>query len=464
MHSMSELYSRVERFECKDKEYLDRAFGELKFDENLPLIFLLPRSEDEGIFANVVYAGRSESGWQSLGSIQNVAVAVLEKYESPNRTATERPFGLMKSDLFTFSQGRVDRFLQLYIDPRPIPSFCDDVLNLQWQLIHSNSIWGKPKIVGTLPSYPFSEDRRFTVLGQLAQFFGGNVPLPKDEILLKLNQIVKQQKAPAVNDYILLLALLFLGPNPPKIPGTISDLSSLITIELTKGQEEGKESILKEAGNCHPAHLVAISAAIWDGVCHPANCVPLPEDLAQLVKQDLEQISKDTQLNPLCKDLRMAMKLFGIQQMCTEQSAAYYQSTHLLIMRDIGVDLDPLELESTSFSEIPVCHFQPVYEMMEELFADVLTAETKVDIEDFEVSFNSLKLIADDLPDIPNLTKQSSANGTRANATNPSSAPKQKAADDQPAAAQPEPQNQPAHRPAVVWQNFGERLDLGDLF
>jgi hypothetical protein len=104
--------------------------------------------------------------------------------------------------------------------------------------------------------------------------------------------------------------------------------------------------------------------------------------------------------------------------------------------------------------------------MMEELFADVLTAETKVDIEDYEVSFNSLKLIADDLPDIPNLTKQSSANGTRANATNPgisTSAPKKKLAAGL-SASQPEPENQQAQRPAVVWENFGERLDWRDLF
>jgi hypothetical protein len=129
--------------------------------------------------------------------------------------------------------------------------------------------------------------------------------------------------------YLTLLALILVSPHPPQIPGTILDLSTLVAVQLTPEQEQGKRYLLEKVGDYHPAYLIAVGSALWDGVCHLAHSHALTAELTQH-KSDLEFIASDEQLRLLGQHLRISMRLLGLQQMCTEQSDAFYESTDLL--------------------------------------------------------------------------------------------------------------------------------------
>jgi hypothetical protein len=478
MRAIKNLYSRVERYGCKDKQHLHGAFGTLAFDHTLPIIFLLPQEVDEGLFINVVYAGTSESGWQSLGSIQNLSVTMMERFGSPIRSAVDRPFELTRSDLVFLPQRLVEDILPLYIDPQPIPSLCADILHLQSHILHSPSVWGKPKIVTTFPSFPFREDLRFTILGQLAHVFGNKVLIPRDDILSKFAQVAKGSTGRAVNEYIVLLALLLLTPSPPTIPGTIFDLSKIVAVNLSTEQIIGQKFLLSEAGKCHPANLLAISAMIWDGVCHESNSLPLTHELSQDLRTNLTNILSDPQLNPLCQNLLLSMRLFGIQHMCIEQTPAFYRDNSLLIVRDMVPDIDLLLPMLNCFPLIPINYFGSVYLIIDEMLTTKSSpSSTNSHLDDVGMKFESLLTFtgADSnvlSESISNPTNTGPAIALCPNANLPTKRieiPKGQVGHmnlnsclEDTSLSLPHPTDAP--RSNFIWENYGDPLDLQELF
>lgn len=145
---------QVERYECKDKAALDAAFGNITFDEHIPLHTILPSTSGEVTLIPVVYAGRSE-GWRALGLIQNETVAVLSAaYGSPHRDLSRQVYRLTARDVVAFDENAdVLAWLPLYVDPLPVPRLTDDLPGLQWQVVHGPGLWGKGILGENLPEF-----------------------------------------------------------------------------------------------------------------------------------------------------------------------------------------------------------------------------------------------------------------------------------------------------------------------
>jgi hypothetical protein len=93
-------------------------------------------------------------------------------------------------DVGIFDEERdVERILQLFIEPDPIPKLSSDVAALQWQVIHHARVWWKWLVEpSNLPYFEYADDVEETILGRVAEIIGSEY-FPPQETLRRLREI-----------------------------------------------------------------------------------------------------------------------------------------------------------------------------------------------------------------------------------------------------------------------------------
>ena len=146
LQSIQLLYDKLDRQNCKTKEEdFNQRYGHLiPFSDSLPIIYLLPSDEDEGMFLKILLFSTSNNGttWKSLGYIQNDLVKFYTKFSNDGYEPRKlkRIYNLNQNLAVEFDMKRhiYDR-LDLFIEPSSQPTFVD-LPNLQLLIIHETKI------------------------------------------------------------------------------------------------------------------------------------------------------------------------------------------------------------------------------------------------------------------------------------------------------------------------------------
>lgn len=386
--ALQKLYQRVQRWECRDKEKLDAQFGHLVFDGSLPLVYLLPQSRDEGLLINVLYCGTADpmrdDNWKGLGVAQNPAVQELVRsYLAPVRSAQHRPFALTQDDMLVFDKHKqvYQHLLSLYVDPQPVVEFTNDLINLQWQVIHGAGIWGKPMLATTLPEFAYVDEQKSSVFGKLAAVvdrYGGVLPV-RLEILHRLQQITTQHHSSGDHliAYLTILAAELVNRPTYQVPFYLSALAELVPVTMTEQQLAGR-ALLSERGLAEilrPQHILSLVEPLWDGALCPKCCVPLDEAAAIAVEAAFVHIVANPETVIFAPQLRSAFRMLGLQKLCIEQVGGYYEQgfVDMLELMVVGPDL-PIDrlLRSSIVGEVPTRHFDAVFKIADRVLSTAL--------------------------------------------------------------------------------------------
>jgi len=323
--ALKKTYRGVLHFVCKNKTQLDLLFGGLQFNESMPLIFLLPGDNNESLFIPALFLGREgdeTQDWHALGLVHTDAVQTLSKGSWEPPSAEHRPYGLVINDMIVFDeQHDILDYWPLYFDNCSVLHVTEDLINLQWQVVQSSKVRGKPIIKGSLPEFEFQEDKSKSVFFKLNQYFNDVVEFPRKEIQSHI--IAATNKNPAFASscmaYLIFIAGEIITRPRALIPKRLDQFANSILVPMTDVQLEGKE-FLSSPGfvrDLCPQHVLAISAMIWSGDVIPSAAVPLSEDLHMELDVQMELIKCDLGLQAAAPFLRLAIRLIGIRFLCS---------------------------------------------------------------------------------------------------------------------------------------------------
>lgn len=380
--ALSAVFQRVERYECKTRKCLEGIFGALKFDESIPIVYILPTEKDEGLFINVLYKGMTDDtvSWQSLGLAQNEAVDMINKtFNIPlalsSITAEKRSFNLSEHDLVLYNEERdTNRFLPIFIDPYPIAKFSEDISTLQLLVANGTRMWGKPKLSASLPQYSYSEDKRKSVFGKLADII--DCEILDAELQDRIVTIISHDPSfgPPCLAFLTIAAFELTCRPLAAIPSKFEQLASFISIPFTDEQRKGQEMlttshILRELKT---SHILSFSALLWDGGVVPEASRPLEVNDAAYFVRKLDEIreNKRIEFQPLIPNFIIALRLLGMRYLCTEQTLQF-------LCAPISVGLEPLMgnfyseemMDWLGLNVIAMSHFEGVFQSVDQILS-----------------------------------------------------------------------------------------------
>jgi hypothetical protein len=396
------LFKHVQRFECKERKDLDAAFGHLVLDATLPVINLLPRGATNPLgvsLTNVIYHGVAPQDpplrWKSLGKIQNETVASIRSmFKYPERSAKSRPFKLSPAEVATFNVAELYDNLSLFIDPQPVAELTEDILSLQHIVAHSEGLWGKPAICEELPEFKFSDEHRHTVFGFVASKISLKFMRPKLQNMVRLAIQQYPEFRASVMAFLTILALEVINRPLGLIPPLLNDLAHNVTIPLTEEQDRGKvflgSPIFEK--ELHTAHIVPLCAQLWDGAVIPKACV----DLEDADRDELTALFTAMCVDPVHRlsvpNLRLGIRLVGIQRLSTSQSDAFLAAPLSVYLEGVLDDKYDSYWDDTCLATIPAKHFFATFELAERLLSGVLIEDGDADSHaEFEVPLSRLQ-------------------------------------------------------------------------
>jgi hypothetical protein len=402
--NLAVMYNVVQRYECKGRVALETVFGGLQFDETLALWCVLPRVTNGVSLIPVIYKGMAPDNppltWKSLGHIQNDTVhCIRAMYDYPERSAKSRPFKLSMEEVTTFD---IDRELfdnlALFIDPQPIATLTSDIKSLQHMVAHSMGLWGKPSICAELPEFQYSDEQKKSIFGKVALKIGLKQLTPKMRNMLL--QIAQNRDnaifVECMNAFLSVLALEIVNRPLAAIPmNSLADLARSVTIPLTPEQETGKNWLCSQpifAKEFQPAHIVAICAQLWEGAVIEQASVPLDDETEEELVETLTTICEDPLQRHCAANLRVGIRLLGIQFLCAPQTEAFLAADCMSYLEGILGDNCENFLLDTCLARIPVLHFREVFEIAERILSTVVIDDPSADGRmEFEVPLQHIR-------------------------------------------------------------------------
>jgi hypothetical protein len=178
------------------------------------------------------------------------------------------------------------------------------------------------------------------------------------------------------------------------IPPLLNDLAHNVTIPLTEEQDRGKvflgSPIFEK--ELHTAHIVPLCAQLWDGAVIPKACV----DLEDVDKDELTALFTAICVDPVHRlsvpNLRLGIRLVGIQRLSTSQSDAFLAAPLSVYLEGVLDDKYDSYWDDTCLATIPAKHFFATFELAERLLSGVLIEDGDADSHaEFEVPLSRLQ-------------------------------------------------------------------------
>ena len=374
------IYNKVERFECKGYDDLDKAFGPLEFNGSMKLKWLLPSTSDEVTLLPVLFKGVAPDGpnnppitWRSLGMIQNDTVRILQgSFNSPDRTVNHRTFQLSLNEVVSFDMRKdlLDN-LPFYIDPQPVATLTDDITTLQLQIAHSAGLWGKPTIAQEIPEFQYSEDIRKSAFSKMLE---KDPEIPKPEVQDALNKAVTQNPefGPACLDFLFIVAVELTRRPPVAVPHSLQELVDTIAIPLTEEQQRGRDFLSSPylGRELLPEHIVSVCALLWDGGVISGAMAELSQQDAATLTQELHDICQSPHKKSIVPYLRIGLRLIGVQLLSTEQTPAFLNVPFDIYLQEFMGRYYEDYLADTVLGRLPVTQFDAVFQIADTILKD----------------------------------------------------------------------------------------------
>jgi hypothetical protein len=232
-------------------------------------------------------------------------------------------------------------------------------------------VWGKWLVEpSNLPYFEYADDVEKTILGRVAEIIGSEY-FPPQETLRRMATAAKRDLsyAPSVMSFLTMVALELIYRPPVSVPERLIDLAEKIMMPLTEEQRRGRERLFAESGakELKCSHILAVSAALWDGAVTPAVAEPLCEDLSTALEEDMRRIAASKSYR--CGVLLTSFRLMGVRFLSREVAESWLNNPIDTILGGMVSDFDSADPNLTRIAAIPLKHFKAVYEIVERVLS-----------------------------------------------------------------------------------------------